>query len=422
MSTISIETVIIGGGPAGLAMSRQLTEAGVEHVIIERGRLAERWRSERWDSLRLLTPNWQTRLPGWSYTGPDPEGFMTGGEVVDHLVGYGRSFSAPIEEFTEVELVGPTFSRFGHGFEVQTSGHRYRARTVVVATGATDTPAVPGWAAGLGGAVQQVASTRYRNPEMLADGAVLVVGASASGLQIADELARSGREVLLSVGSHTRLPRTYRGLDIHWWMDAAGVLDTRFDEVGDLAKARRSPSLQLVGSPDRRSIDLNSVAGNGVRLLGRAVAADDGVVRFRDDLADVVTAADGRQRRLLDRLDAHATSAGLDDEILPRHRPDPITVPAPVERIDVGAEGIGTVLWATGFRRRYPWLNLPVLDDRGEISHRGGVGDWPGLYVLGLPFLRRRKSTFLDGFGPDATDLTAHLVRYLDRTAARTGG
>ena len=416
-ATTTIETVIIGGGPAGLAMSHHLTAAGVDHVVLERGRIAERWRSERWDSLRLLTPNWQTRLPGWSYRGPDPEGFMTMPEVVDHLAGYGRSFAAPVVEYTTVERVRPSGDD-GGGFTVETTGRSYRARSVVVATGATDVPALPPWAADLDRGLTQIASPRYRNPRQLPDGGVLVVGASASGLQIADELARAGRDVVLSVGSHTRLPRTYRGLDIHWWLDAAGVLDTRWDEVGDLARARREPSLQLVGTADRRSIDLQSVFGRGVRLAGRGLAAQGGLVRFADDLPASSGAADARQVRLLDRLDRYAERTGLAPELLPVDRPDPVRVPPGPASLDLRAEGITTVLWATGFRRHHPWLEVPVLDERGEIRHDGGVADWPGLYVLGLPFLRRRRSTFLDGFGGDAADLAAHLVGHLRRLAA----
>jgi putative flavoprotein involved in K+ transport len=391
-------------------MSNQLTTAGVDHVVLERGRVGERWRSERWDSLRLLTPNWQTRLPGWRYQGPDPEGFMTMPEVVDYIDGYRRSFDAPVMEYTAVERVRPDGAG---GFVVDSSSGSLRARTVVVATGATDVPAVADWQAGLGPDVHQLASPGYRNPQTLPDGGVLVVGASASGLQIADELARAGRDVTLAVGSHTRLPRTYRGLDIHWWMDAAGVLDTRFDEVGDIAKARRSPSLQLVGSLDRRDINLSTVARAGVRLAGRASSAQDGRVDFDDGLAQSMAASDRRLYRLLDRLDDHAAATGLDRELLDADRPDPLAVPLTPKSIDLSSEGISTVLWATGFRRHHPWLEVPVLDRRGEISHDGGVADWPGLYVIGLPFLRRRKSTFLDGFGADAADLAAHLGTYL---------
>lgn len=406
------DTVIIGGGPAGLAMSHHLSAAGLDHVVIERGRIGERWRSERWDSLRLLTPNWQTRLPGWSYRGDDPEGFMTMPEVVDYLEGYGRSFDVPVHEHTEVELVRPAGDG---GFTVHTTDGTWQTRTVVIATGATDVPAVADWQAGLGTDINQVTSPQYRNPGALPDGGVLVVGASASGLQIADELARFGRDVTLAVGSHTRLPRTYRGLDIHWWLDAAGMLDVRFDDVPDLERARRSPSLQLVGSCDRRDVDLGSVAANGVRVAGRAVTADGGRVSFDDSLSASMGAADRRLQRLLDKLDDHAEATGLDLELTDDSRPSPLVVPETPEQIDLRAEGITTVLWATGFRRHYPWLEVPVLDDRGEIRHHGGVVDWPGMYVLGLPFLRRRRSTFLDGFGADAADLATHLTQQVRR-------
>lgn len=407
--------VIIGGGPAGLVMSHELGRAGVDHVVVERGRIAERWRSERWDSLRLLTPNWLARFPGWSYTGPDPSGFMTMPEVVEHLAGYATSFDAPVWEHTTVERVTPT----EEGFSVRTTAGQLTASAVVVATGACDTPRVPDWGPALPRAVHQVPSARYRNPDSLPDGGVLVVGASASGIQIASELARAGRPVTLAVGRHTRLPRRYRGMDIHWWLDASGVLDTRLSEVPDPEAARREPSLQLVGSPDGRSVDLATVAGEGVRVVGRARSADGPKVDVDDDLARHCASADARLARLLDRFDRYAKDIGVDAELLPPQRPAPIRFDGKAQRLDLRREGISTVLWATGFRREYPWLDVPVLDERGELRHDGGVTPWPGLYTIGLPFLRRRKSTFLDGFGPDAAELTEHLLEHL--AAGRRG-
>ena len=404
------EVVVIGGGQAGLAMSRCLAESGVDHVVLERGRVAERWRSERWDSLRLLTPNWQTRLPGFRYRGPDPDGYMQMGEVVDFLERYARSFAAPVEEGTTVLAVEPADG----GYRVATDRGDWTAPSVVVATGHCDTPVVPAFAGGLPDDVVQVVPTRYRNPGHLPAGGVLVVGASASGVQLADEIHASGRPVTLAVGRHTRLPRVYRVRDILWWLDAMGVFDESVEDVFDPKISRSQPSLQLVGRPDRATLDLPALRERGVRLVGRAAGAEDGRVFFADDLVAYTTAADSRLARLVQRMDIFAARTGLDAEVGPPEPFSPFLWPdeAPTE-IDLRAEGIRSVVWATGFRRLYPWLKVPVLDERGEIRHTGGVTPYPGLYVIGLYFLRRRKSSFIDGVGGDAMELAAHLAGYL---------
>ena len=262
------EAVVIGGGQAGLAMSRCLSDLGVEHVVLERGRVAERWRSERWDSLRLLTPNWQSRLPGFRYQGPDPDGYMRMPEVVDYLERYARSFAAPVEAGTTVLSVEPA----GTGYRVATDRGSWEAPSVVVATGHCDTPLVPGLARQFSDRVTQVVPTRYRDPGQLPQGGVLVVGASASGVQLAHEIHASGRPVTLAVGRHTRLPRVYRGRDILWWLDAMGIFDESVADVFDLAISRGQPSLQLVGRPDHATLDLPELQERGVRLVGRATA------------------------------------------------------------------------------------------------------------------------------------------------------
>ena len=406
----STDVVDIGGGQAGLAMSRCLAERGIDHVVLERGRVAERWRSERWDSLRLLTPRWQARLPGWSYRGRDREGFMTRGEVVGYLDGYARSFGAPVESGVSVTRV----ARDGAGFGVTTDRGQWSAAAVVVATGYCDAPFVPPLAAGLTHEVAQVVPTRYRRPAQLPPGGVLVVGASSTGVQLAEEIQRAGRQVTLAVGRHTRLPRRYRGRDILWWLDSAGILDETAAQVADLEASRRQPSLQLIGSEDHRSIDLGVLRAAGIRLTGRVVGVEDGRVHLANDLAESVAAAEGKLARLLRRIDDHAERSGLADGTAPEPV-HPMPVPVPPTSLDLRAEGIRTVLWATGYRRRYPWLRLPVLDVRGEIRHSGGVTPEPGLYVLGLHFLRRRNSSFLDGVGADARDLAGHLARHLER-------
>ncbi|MBR0673237.1 NAD(P)-binding domain-containing protein [Neoroseomonas soli] len=396
------DAIIIGAGQAGLAMSHCLAAHGIDHVVLERGRVAERWRSERWDSLRLLTPNWMSRLPGWSYRGDDPDGFMTMPEVVAHLEGYAAA--APVESGVAVHALHPAL----FGYRLETSAGTFAARAVVIATGQCDLPHIPAMAAALPKAIRQVTPSCYRNPGRLPPGGVLVVGASASGVQIAEEIHRSGRPVTLAVGRHTRLPRRWRGRDILDWMQRAGVLEERAEQVRDLAAARAQPSLQLIGR--HASLDLGTLRAIGVRVAGRLEAIAGARVTLRDDLAETTEAAQRTLDRLLARLGAVADAEGAPDE---PHPPPLAPFASSLRGIDLAADGIRTVLWATGFRRNYAWLRLPVLDAAGEIRHQGGVTPMPGLYVLGLRFLRRRNSNFLDGVGADAEALAAELHAHL---------
>ena len=410
MSTTTTVT-IIGAGQAGLAMSRRLTERSIDHVLLERGEAANSWRTERWDSLRLLTPNWMSRLPGYRYQGAEPDGYMTAAEVVGFLDGYRSTFDPDIRTHTTVRSVRTT----PDGYGVDTDQGVFHSRAVVVATGACSTPRIPGLAAELASSIRQIAPIHYRNPNEIDDGRVLVVGASASGAQIADELQRAGRDVTLAVGDHVRLPRTYRGMDIHWWMDTIGRLDDRYTEMEDIVRARRLPSLQLVGSPDKRTLDLNALHRAGVQLVGRFAGIAGSTAQFSGSFANQCAAADLKLGRLLDDIDEYATRHGLDAELIAPDRPTATTVPTADTTLDLGV--ITTVIWATGFRPDYPWLEPHLLDAKGAIRHDGGVMDQPGLYVLGLPFTRRRKSSFLDGVGPDATELAVHLAGHLDATA-----
>ncbi|MGE3507354.1 MAG: NAD(P)-binding domain-containing protein [Vicinamibacterales bacterium] len=410
------DTVIVGGGQAGLAMSRCLSDQGVDHVVFERGRLVERWRSERWDSLRLLTPNWQTRLPGYVYEGPDPDGFMTAAEVVSFLERFAATLRAPVYCDTAVTDVRPR----NEGFHVTTTAGEWQARSVVIATGDCATPLIPAVAGGLSPELHQLAPAAYRRPEQLPDGGVLVVGASSSGIQLADELCRAGRAVVLATGHHTRVPRRYRDRDIMWWFDRAGLMNEGIDDVHNLTISREQPSLQLVGRPDHSSLDLAMLQERGVLITGRLLSADRWTVSFDDDLIATTVASDAKLAMLLARLDGFARHAGLDGEVGP---PEPFVpiwpqIAEPPASLDLRAAGIRTVIWAVGYRRRYPWLRVPVLDARGEVRHEGGVTPYPGLYVLGLRFLRRRNSTFIDGVGRDAVALAAHLGRYLGTAAA----
>jgi len=405
------DTVIIGGGQAGLAMSRCLWERGAKHVVLERGRVGERWRSERWDSLRLLTPNWQSRLPHWHYQGDDPDGYMTTKDFIEHLENYARSFNAPVHDGTTVLAVESLARRC---YRVTTDRGIWAARNVVIATGHCGVPWVPPIASGLASDLFQIVPSNYRNPDQLPAGNVLVVGASATGAQLAEELSGAGRSVTLAVGRHTRLPRTYRGRDILWWIDTMGG----FMAPADPAEESESPAPQLVGAPDNRSIDVGMLQEQGVRLTGKLTDVVGHRVRFDDGLAEIVRAADEQMAATLAKIDEFSTIMGLDDRFGPGEVVAPTMLrPAPTE-LDLRAEGINTVVWATGYRRSYPWLKVPVLDERGEIRHRGGVTEEPGLYVLGLRFQRRKNSNFIDGVGNDAAELTRHLIERRNARAA----
>jgi putative flavoprotein involved in K+ transport len=394
----AVDTLVIGAGQAGLAMSRCLTDAAVDHVVLDRGRLGERWRSERWDSLRLLTPNWASRLPGWSYTGDDPHGFMRAQELVEYFERYAASFGAPVIEESPVTAV----RRAGEGFVVETEASSWRAERVVLATGWCDQPRIPTLANRLARTITQVTPSSYRRPEQLPDGGVLVVGASASGVQIADELAAAGREVILAVGRHSRVPRRYRGLDIWWWMDQLGTFAKTIDEVSDVERARREGSLQLVGRSDHRDVDLPTLQARGVTLTGRLVGVDGAQLRFADDLPATTAAADERMRRIFTDVDRYIATSGLEDEVLPAAPIPSIAHGSEPRRLDLRRRGVSTVVWATGFTRPYPWLQVPVLDRAGEIRQRRGVTPVPGLFVLGQRFQHRRDSNFIDGVRHDA--------------------
>lgn len=403
--------VVIGAGQTGLAVSYFLSGRDIDHVVLERGLVGQSWRSERWDSLRLLTPNSQSRLPGHAYAGDDPDGFMTMAEVVDFLDGYARKIAAPVHDGVTVTSV----RRDGSAYEVVTDDGSWQADAVVIATGACNSPKIPALAAGLPDDIVQVTPADYRNPGQLPPGGVLVVGASASGAQIAAEVQNSGRQVTLAVGEHVRVPRTYRGRDLMWWMEVSGRLDERYDDVDDIVRARHLPSTQLVGTPERVTLDLNSLTARGVRLAGRLAALSDGVAQFSGSLRNVAKLADLKERRLLELFDEWATQEGIDGELGPVERYEPTRVDAePPLRADLAAEGIRSVVWATGYVADYSWLDIDVLDRKGQLKHEGGVVPGsPGLYRIGLPVLRRRKSTFIHGAGDDARDITDHLAGYL---------
>ena len=404
-----IPAVVIGAGHAGLAASYFLSDRSIDHVVLERGEVANSWLRERWDSLRLLTPNWQSRLPGLRYEGPDPDGYMTAGEVTEFIEHFAKISRAPVRTGVNVTSV----RQADDGYHVTTSHGEIHSRTVVIASGACNRPSVPAFSGAVPASVEQLTPFGYRDPAKLPDGGVLVVGASATGVQLAAELQRSGLPVTLSVGEHVRLPRTYRGRDVLWWMDTAGVWDQRYDEVEDLTRARRLPSPQLVGTPERTTLDLNALASLGVELVGRWAAVRDGHALLSGGLRNVFSLADLKMQRLLDSFDEWARTESCDG-VDPPERFAPTRVPqASRLQLDLGSGEIRAIMWATGFRPDYGWLDVPVVDAKGQLRHEGGVVDSPGLYALGLPVLRRRRSTFISGIEDDAREVIDHLARYL---------
>lgn len=408
-----VPVVVIGAGPAGLAMSCHLVGAGIDHVVLERREVAASWRTERWDSLRLLTPNWMTRLPGHAYAGDDPDGYMTAAEVVSFLDAFRLHFDPPVLAGVTVEEVQAQDG----GFRVTTDQGHWTCDAVVAATGASSEPRLPPTAAEVPSRLVQVRALDYRRPDQF-DGAgeILVVGASASGVQIAEELLRHGRAVTVAVGDHIRLPRTYRGRDIYWWLGAIGQLDERYDGVDDVERARRHASVQLVGAPDHHTLDLDRLRQLGARLVGRLSRIVGERAQCSGGLTSLVRNADLKQNRLLDRIDEHVVERGMGDEVGPAVRPPPTDVGDVETELDLAA--FDAVVWATGYRPTYAWLDRGAFDARGRVAHDGGVGRLPGLFLLGLPFLRRRRSNLIAGMGDDAADLLPHVRAHLDRRAA----
>jgi putative flavoprotein involved in K+ transport len=402
---------VIGAGHAGLSISRVLTEHSIDHVVLERGEVANSWRHERWESLRLLTPNWQSRLPGYPYNGANPDGFMTMPQVVKLISGFAAAISAPVRTHTTVSSV----RRLDSGYRVTTDNGEIVCRSVVLASGAANIPRVPALRQAVPNRIDCVTAFDYRNPNTLPSGGVLVVGASATGVQLADEIQHSGRPVTLAVGEHVRLPRTYRGRDVLWWMERSGVWSQRYDEIEDLERARRLPSPQLVGTPEHATLDLNVLRARGVEIVGRLAAIRDGRALFSGGLPNQFALADLKMQRLLDTFDEWACNTALDVEVGAPERFEPTRVPAsPRLSLDLRSGEIRSILWATGFAPDHRWLEVPVANHKGQLRHDGGVVvDAPGMYAIGLPVLRRRKSTFILGAEDDARDLVGHLARYL---------
>jgi putative flavoprotein involved in K+ transport len=412
-ATGTTDVIIIGAGHSGLAASYCLSERSIDHVVLERGDVANTWRNERWDSLKLLTPNWQCQLPGFKYSGQDPNGFMGMTEVVGFMESYARYARAPVQCNTTVLSV----KHVDGGYKVHTNRGTWISRAVIIASGAFNTPTIPGPAKDLPSDIAQLTPHTYHRPDDVAEGGVLVVGASATGLQFANELLNAGHQVTIATGEHVRMPRSYRGKDILHWMDVTGLLDERYDEMDDLVRARHLPSSQLVGSHDHEILDLNLLTGKGARVVGRVMGVRDENAQFSGSLANVCSLADLKMNRLLGSIDEWIEEQGV--VCAPAKRFDNTRVDEqPTLLLSLEDGSIGTVIWATGFRPEYDWLEVDVLDRKGHLKHDGGVVESPGLYVLGLPFMRRRKSSFIYGATDDARDITEHLAGYLSSTAS----
>ena len=388
-------------------------------MVLERGEVANSWRRERWDSLRLLTPNWQSRLPGYRYEGLDPDGFMTMAEVIEFVSRFADAAAAPVRTHTTVTSV----RRTEVGYHVATDNGDLQCRCLVIASGACNAPNVPALQQAVPASIERFTPMDYRNPDQLPAGGVLIVGASATGVQLANEIHRSGRPVTLSVGEHVRLPRTYRGRDVLWWMEASGVWNQRYDEIDDLARARGVPSPQLVGTPQRTTLDLNALSTGGVTLVGRLAAVRGGRALFSGGLRNQFALADLKMDRLLDTFDDWAATHAREAEVDAPERFEPTRVPASSPlHLDFESGEVRSIIWATGYHPDYNWLEVPVIDRKGHLRHDGGVVDAPGLYAIGLPLLRRRKSTFIHGAEDDARDLVEHLANYLANPTVRSWG
>lgn len=405
MQAEKVETVIVGGGQAGLTLSHMLSKRQCGHVVLERARIAERWRSERWDGLRFQFPNWSVQLPDFPFPHADPEGFATSEEIVDYLTAYAGFIAAPVR--CGVTVTALRRGDDGTGFVVETSDGPIRADNVVVATGPYQVPVVPALLPDDAG-LYQVHASHYREPGQLPDGAVLVVGSGASGAQIAEELLRAGRRVYLSVGRHRRMPRRYRGRDLTWWLTTMGLDRT------PVAKRGPDKTLPLItGAYGGHTIDFRDFAAQGAVLLGRLESMSAGTLNFASDLAESLRSGDAAFLGFLDLVDGFVARQGLDVPQEPGARTmqaDPPCVAEPIRHLKVEAAGIRSVIWSTGYVCDFGWIDLPVLDGRGEPIHREGLTDVPGLYFLGLQWLSRMNSSFLVGVGDDAARLADHIA------------
>lgn len=408
MAAEQIETVIIGGGQAGLALSYYLAQQARPHVILEQApHLAHAWRTQRWDSFTLVTPNWQLCLPGFAYAGAAPDGFLTKDEVVAYLESYAARIAAPIRFGVLATAVEPA----GGGYRVTTNTGDLSAANVVVATGLFQQPKRPAWSAALSPTITQIHSGEYRNPSMLPPGAVLVAGSAQSGCQLAEELYQSGRKVYLSVGSSSgRVPRRYRGKDCVWWLDQMGFYARTVEQLPS-PKAKFAGNPHTSGRDGGRTLNVHQFARDGVTLLGRLIGGQDDTLVLAADLHENLAKIDRFEAELVQRIDSFIVQNGLDApvESLPQLR-DGYATPL-ITELNLVKAGITTVIWAMGYTFDFSWVRLPVLDEDGFPVQQRGVTAYPGLYFLGLPWLHTIKSGLLYGVGEDAAHIAAHMTQ-----------
>jgi putative flavoprotein involved in K+ transport len=400
-----VETLIVGGGQAGLALSEHLGRLGKSHLVLERDRIAERWRTWRWDSLVANGPAWHDRFPTLAFDDIDPDSFATKDRIVSYFEECARRNNSPIR--TGVEVTSVTPSADGKGFHVETTKGKFDAVNVVAATGPFQKPIIPTAVPAESG-IMQVHSSSYRNPSQLPSGSVLVVGAGSSGVQIADELRRSGRKVYLSVGPHDRPPRAYRGKDFCWWLGALGKWDAK-----TIAPGMEHVTIAVSGAHGGATVDFRKLAASGITLLGRAGPYEEGILNFAPDLAQNVNRGDANYLSVLDQADAYATEKGLDLPLEPEARlfgPDPDCLINPITRLDLAKVGIGSIVWATGFALDFGWVKTDIFDSKGRPDHVRGVSKVPGLYFLGLAWLSRRASPFIWGVWHDAAYLAEQIA------------
>jgi len=405
VETTSIDTLVVGAGQAGVAMSEHLSKLGVPHLVLERARIAERWRTGRWDSLVANGPAWHDRFPNMEFADVDPDAFAGKEQVADYFVAYAKKFDAPIRTGVEVKQVVRNAGR--PGFTVETSDGTIQANRVVVATGPFQRPVIPPIAP-QDAALTQIHSADYRNPAQLPEGGVLVVGAGSSGVQIADELQRAGRRVYLSVGAHDRPPRAYRGRDFCWWLGVLGEWDAEVMKPG-----REHVTIAVSGSRGGHTVDFRRLAHQGVTLVGLTKSFNDGVVTFEDDLAANIRRGDENYLSLLDAADAYAERNGLDLPQEPEARiipADPECVTHPLHDLVLAEAGVTSIVWATGYAVDFNWLKVNAFDEKGKPTHQRGVSKEPGIYFLGLPWLSRRGSAFIWGVWHDAKHIADHIA------------
>jgi putative flavoprotein involved in K+ transport len=416
MSGETVEVLVVGGGQAGVAMSEHLSRRNVQHLVLERHRIAERWRSERWDSLVANGPAWHDRFPGLEFSDLDPDAFATKEEVADYFVAYAEKIAVPIRCGVEVTSVRRNVGR--PGFRAETSEGIVDAAYVVAATGPFQRPVIPAVIPVDAGPVQ-LHSSAYKNPGQLPDGAVLVVGAGSSGMQIADELLRAGRRVYLSVGPHDRPPRRYRGRDFVWWLGVLGKWDAETPPEGS-----EHVTIVVSGADGGHTVDFRDLAARGMVLLGRTIAFGSGGLQLAPDLGDNIARGDANYLSLLDEADAYVERNALDLPEEPEARnlgKAPPCVTDPILELNLASAGVNSIIWATGFAVDYGWLQVDAFDGRGRPKHRRGVSSEPGVYFLGLPWLSRRGSSFIWGVWHDARHLADHIAMQRGYLAYRPG-